>query len=108
GGQYSNALHEPIANRNAEVVVERKSVDRDTSINRSANPNWAGGGQPIPLGPALPTEFELQVEQLRLTPDNYASSDELRTWCKRNRNRCYIPEWLLDAWDIPVDPDIAA
>jgi hypothetical protein len=24
---------------------------------------------------------------------------------ENNRNRCYIPEWLLEAWDIPVDTD---
>lgn len=24
-------------------------------------------------------------------------------WCERNRNRCYIQEWLLDVWGIPVD-----
>jgi hypothetical protein len=33
----------------------------------------------------------------------YASSRELRTWCDRNRNRVYIPEWLLEKWDITVD-----
>jgi len=27
----------------------------------------------MPLGPALPTAFELQVRQLRLTPDAYSS-----------------------------------
>jgi hypothetical protein len=74
-------------------------------MNRRGNPTW---GKPNPLGPALPTEFELQVRRLRLAPDAYASSDELRRWCERNRNRCYIPEWLLDAWDIPVDPEVAA
>ena len=33
-------------------------------------------------------------------------SEELRAWCERNRNRCYIPEGLLDAWDILVEPDL--
>jgi predicted secreted protein len=32
-------------------------------------------------------------------------SARLRAWCEENRNRCYIPEWLLDAWDIHVDTD---
>jgi hypothetical protein len=75
-------------------------------MNRRGNPKWASGGQAIPLGPALPTEFERQVRQLRLAPEDYASSHELRRWCERNRNRSYIPEWLLDAWAIPVDPDL--
>jgi len=26
----------------------------------------------------------------------YASSQELRDWCDCNRNRVYIPEWLLN------------
>lgn len=60
----------------------------------------------MPFGPALPTQFELQIRHLRLTPEMYVASAELRHWCLRNRNRCYIPEWLLDAWNIPVDPDL--
>jgi hypothetical protein len=37
----------------------------------------------------------------------YVSSAELRSWCERNRKRVCIPEWLLDAWDIPVDPNLS-
>jgi hypothetical protein len=60
----------------------------------------------MPSGRAvLATEFEMQVRQLRLTPEFYVYSAELRCWCEQNRNRCYIPEWLLDAWDIIVDTD---
>jgi hypothetical protein len=33
----------------------------------------------------------------------YTSSPELRIWCEQNRNRIYIPEWLLQEWDITVD-----
>jgi len=67
---------------------------------KRGNPAW---GLPIPLLPALPTEFEMQARHLGLTKDAYATSAQLRIWCKRNRNRCYIPEWLLDAWGIEVD-----
>jgi hypothetical protein len=72
---------------------------------KRGNPNW---GHPIPLGPALATEFELQVSHLQLTAEMYTSSVQLRAWCERNRNRCYVPEWLLKAWDIAVDPSSAA
>jgi hypothetical protein len=72
---------------------------------KRGNPNW---GRPIRPAPALATEFELQVRQLRLTRQTYTCSVELRRWCERNRNRYYIPEWLLDAWDIPVDADISS
>jgi hypothetical protein len=68
---------------------------------KRGNPNW---GCPIPPAPALATEFELRVRQLQLTPGMYTSSVELRTWCKQNRNRCYVPEWLLEEWGITVDP----
>lgn len=67
---------------------------------RRGNPNW---GRPIPPAPAIATEFELQVKRLRLTPETYASSRELRIWCQQNRNRVFIPEWLLEEWEILVD-----
>ena len=51
----------------------------------------------------MATEFELQVKHLHLTPQMYTSSRELRAWCHKNRNRVYIPEWLLEEWDITVD-----
>jgi hypothetical protein len=72
---------------------------------KRGNPNW---GRPIPPAPVLATEFELQVRHLHLTADAYAASAELRQWCWQNRNRFYIPEWLLQAWRIPVDPNVAA
>jgi len=67
---------------------------------KRGNPNW---GRQIPPAPALATEFELRVRQMQLTAEMYTSSRELRIWCERNRNRVYIPEWLLQEWDITVD-----
>jgi hypothetical protein len=58
------------------------------------------------FSPSLPTEFELQVKRLGLRREMYVYSEELRGWCERNCNRCYIPEWLLAAWDIFVDADL--
>jgi hypothetical protein len=71
---------------------------------KRGNPHF---GHSIPLGPAVPTEFEMQVRQLRLTEETYVYSEALRAWCERNRNRCYIPEWLLEEWRIPVDADLS-
>jgi hypothetical protein len=68
---------------------------------KRGNPNW---GRPIPPSPALATEFELRVRQLQLTPEMYAGSAELRNWCKQNKNRVYIPEWLLKIWSVTVAP----
>jgi hypothetical protein len=77
-------------------------VDIRPASRKRGNPNW---GRPIPPLPALPTEFELQVRRLRLTKETYTSSRGLRAWCERNRNRLYIPEWLLKEWGITVEPD---
>jgi hypothetical protein len=68
---------------------------------KRGNQNWA---RPIVPSPALATEFELRTRQLQLTPEMYISSAELRAWCWQNRNRCYVPEWLLAEWRINVDP----
>ncbi len=75
-------------------------------LGRRGNPNWASGGRPLRPVRTGPTEFEVQVRQLRLTKQTCAGSKELRTWCERNRNRCYIPEWLLNEWEISVDPNL--
>jgi hypothetical protein len=71
---------------------------------KRGNPNW---GKPISFAPALPTEFELRVRQLQLTTEIYISSAELHTWCEQNKNRCYVPEWLLEEWHITVDLNIS-
>jgi hypothetical protein len=45
----------------------------------------------------------MQVERLRLKNAEYVASIELRRWCARNRNRCYVPEWLLEEWGMTVE-----
>jgi hypothetical protein len=62
----------------------------------------------MPSGPALPTEFELRIRQLQLTAEMYTSSRDLRAWCEQNRNRLYVPEWLLEEWGITVDLNFGA
>ena len=68
--------------------------------HKRGNPNW---GRPMPPVPALATQFELRARQLQLTRRMYTSSSDLRIWCEQNRNRLYIPEWLLEEWGITVD-----
>jgi len=80
-----------------ELAASQKGWNQSTK-------NW---GRPAQPAPALATEFETQVQQLGLTKQTCAASAELRNWCERNRNRCYIPEWLLNAWGIHVDPTIS-
>jgi hypothetical protein len=74
------------------------------TTRKRGNPNW---GRPMPPVSILCTEFEMQVRQLQLTPETYVFSDQLRSWCERNRNRFYIPEWLLKAWNISVNSDLS-
>jgi hypothetical protein len=72
-----------------------------TSTKRGrGNPKW---GKPIPTIPALLTEFEMQVERLGLSKAEYVNSAKLRHWCNHNRNRCYVPEWLFEAWGLTVN-----
>jgi hypothetical protein len=59
---------------------------------RRGNPNWGKPPQPIR---AAATEFEVEIRRLGLTKEMCAGSIALRQWCERNKNRCYIPEWLL-------------
>jgi len=68
------------------------------------NANWASGIV-VHVRSTMPTEFEKRMRELRLTNDTCAGSDELRRWCTDNRNRCYVPEWLLKTWGISVDTD---
>ena len=75
-----------------------------TFMRKRGNPNW---GRPLRFAPVSTTEFEMQVSQFHLTPEQYVVSAELRKWCEENRNRCYIPEWLLDKWGFRVDANLS-
>jgi hypothetical protein len=72
---------------------------------RRGNPNWTSGR--LPPIPRLPTAFEEQVRKLGLNEQTCATSKQLEHWCELNRNRCYIPEWLLKHWGLSVDSDAA-
>ena len=67
---------------------------------KRGNPNW---GKPCLVPAALATEFEGVALRLGLTKETYSSSSQLRIWCERNGNRCYVPEWLLKEWGIMPD-----
>ena len=64
------------------------------------NPNW---GKPLAPVLALPTEFDLEVKRLGLRKSEYVASVALKRWCDRNRNRVYVPEWLLTEWGMEVE-----
>ncbi len=50
----------------------------------------------------------MRVRQLHLTTEMYTFSRDLRAWCEQNRNRLYVPEWLLEEWGITVDLNFGA
>jgi hypothetical protein len=45
-------------------------------------------------------KFEIEVERLGLTLDQYVDSAELKTWVKENLNTYYVPTVLLTAWHL--------
>ena len=73
---------------------------------RRGNPNWTSG-QLSPI-PRLPTAFEIQVQKLGLNEQTCATSEALQRWCELNKNRCYIPEWLLKQWGMTVDANVSS
>ena len=74
------------------------------TTRKRGNPNW---GRPMQPASVLCTEFEMQVRLLHLTPAEYVASGRLRSWCDKNKNQYYIPEWLLAEWGIRVDADLS-
>lgn len=70
------------------------------AVAKRDSPEW---GKPLEYPPAGPTEFDMQVAHLRLARDQYVASAELRRWCHHNRNRFYVPEWLLKEWRMDVE-----
>ena len=75
-----------------------------TRTRKRGNPNW---GKPMEPAPAVPTAFEEQVHKLGLNEQTCGTSEKLKQWCARNKDRCYIPESLLKRWGIPVDPNVS-
>ena len=73
---------------------------------KRGNPNW-GRGRSIQACPAVATAFEEQVQKLGLNEHTCGASEKLKQWCERNKDRCYIPEWLLKQWGIPVNPNLS-
>lgn len=67
---------------------------------------WASGSLECHnrVPPPRPTKFEIVVHQLGLDndPQAWPISNSLRNWAKKNRNRHYVPEELLNHWNLDV------
>jgi hypothetical protein len=66
---------------------------------RRANPRWSEG---ILVEFPIVSEFERTVARLRLKPDEYVDSQELRAWAERNKDARFVPERLLKAWGLSL------
>lgn len=81
-----------------------KPLDLRNMKRGRGNPDW-GKLKPVL---ALPTEFEIEVARLGLRKSKYVASAELKRWCAYNRNRVYVPEWLLAEWGMQVQINFSA
>lgn len=73
-------------------------------LKRRGNPRWSESVANS-LQPTV-SEFERVVERLRLEPQEYIGSQELRAWAEKNKDLRFVPERLLKAWGIPLRRNI--
>src|SRR5882724_7618349 len=69
---------------------------------KRGNPNWGSGKCPS-IGPPMLTAFERAVQSFNLRPGEYVRSTKLKQWARKNLNKVYVPEALLNAWNLRVD-----
>jgi len=53
--------------------------------------------------PFSASSFERVVDSLKLSPEQYQSSTELREWVLRNKDHKYVPPELLKAFGFQVN-----
>jgi hypothetical protein len=53
--------------------------------------------------PFSESSFERVVDSLKLSPEQYQSSPELREWVLRNKDHKYVPPDLLKAFGFQVN-----
>ena len=85
-----------LARANQAVAYHLWAMARRRGNRKSAS------GQHTPTTSYLATAFQEQVRKRGLNTQTCVASEELRRWCERNKNHCYIPERLLERWGIVV------
>src|SRR6185437_13286834 len=73
-----------------------------TQVTRKCRGNRAWGSGIIAAAPPTVSEFERVTARLRLKPDEYVASSELREWAEANKDTRYVPERLLKAWGVSL------
>ena len=66
-------------------------------MRSKVNRNW---GKTCGDIPNTPTSFEEMVRRLKLTEKDYRSSLQLREWVEKHKDSKYVPQDLLEAWEI--------
>jgi hypothetical protein len=71
-------------------------------MRRTVNRNFT---KPGAIGPIVfsPSSFERIVRSLKISPEEYRSSPELKEWVRRNKDQRYVPTDLLKVFGFQVD-----
>jgi hypothetical protein len=67
------------------------------------NPTW---GKALLGVISVPSSFENIVKVLKLRPEQYASSRELKEWARLNKNHKYVPSDLLAVWGFEAESEV--
>lgn len=66
---------------------------------KRGNPLWSQGLGAAPV-PPIPSDFERVAARLKLSPEQYTSSPQLREWVEKNWRQKFVPEKLLKVWHL--------
>jgi hypothetical protein len=72
---------------------------------KRGNPNWGKPAAQLAVD-AQPSSFEQVVRKLRLSPDQYLDSFQLKEWVRKNKDQKYVPLDLLKAWNFEGTSDL--
>lgn len=68
---------------------------------KRGSPNW--GKPELNTVPYTGTSsFEEVVKKLRLSPQEYGDSVQLKDWARKNKDQKYVPSNLLVLWGLEV------
>jgi hypothetical protein len=78
---------------------------QDSMKKKRGNPNW---GKPAThsMANVQPNSFEQMVQKLRLSPEQYVGSVQLKEWVRKNKDQKYVPSDLLKAWNLEATGDL--
>jgi hypothetical protein len=76
-----------------------------TMKKKRGNRNW---GKPATYSATevQPSSFEQVVRKLRLSPEQYLGSVQLKDWVCKNKDQKYVPSDLLEAWNLEAASDL--